>query len=147
MLETLNRVSPVQHNNNRWTNTEDEDVFDEEEDDVLDEKEGVFMYEEDTNNKIEIFGDLVYDKEEIDDDDKVEDHPTKTVEYLDAYGNDKGSLREEAASENWQAYQNFLLNAGAKSRKADEDMFAGEKDLPSKKKESKLEGDPMVPLE
>ncbi|XP_074582867.1 uncharacterized protein LOC141839102 [Curcuma longa] len=78
---------------------------------------------------------------------KREDHRTKPVEYSDAYGNDKGSYREEADSGNWQAFQNFLLNAEEKSRRADEDMFAGEKDPPSKKKQSKLEADPMVPPE
>ncbi|XP_074572335.1 COP1-interacting protein 7-like isoform X2 [Curcuma longa] len=78
---------------------------------------------------------------------KKEDHRTKPVEYSDAFGNDKGSFGEEADSGNWQAFQSFLLNAEEKSRRADKDMFAGEKDLPSKKKQSKLEADPIVPCE
>ncbi|XP_042393895.1 COP1-interacting protein 7-like [Zingiber officinale] len=75
------------------------------------------------------------------------DHGAKPVEYSDAYGNDKGLFGEEADSGNWQAFQSFLLNAEEKSRRADKDMFAGEKDPPSKKKQSKLEADPIVPFE
>ncbi|RWV95130.1 hypothetical protein GW17_00042271 [Ensete ventricosum] len=78
---------------------------------------------------------------------KKEDHPTKPVENSDAYGNEKAAYREEADSGNWQAFQTFLLNAEEKSRTVGEDMFMGEKEPQSKRKQSKGEADPIVPPE
>ncbi|RRT79026.1 hypothetical protein B296_00026166 [Ensete ventricosum] len=78
---------------------------------------------------------------------KKEDHPTKPVEFSDAYGNEKAAYREEADSGNWQAFQTFLLNAEEKSRTVGEDMFMGEKEPQSKRKQSKGEADPIVPPE
>nr|XP_009401935.1 PREDICTED: uncharacterized protein LOC103985817 isoform X2 [Musa acuminata subsp. malaccensis] len=75
---------------------------------------------------------------------KKEDRPTKPEEFSDAYGNDKAAYREEADSGNWQAFQTFLLSAEEKSRTVGEDMFMGEKEPQSKRKQSKSEADPIV---
>ncbi|CAL9095020.1 unnamed protein product [Musa textilis] len=77
---------------------------------------------------------------------KKEDRPTKPEEFSDAYGNDKAAYREEADSGNWQAFQTFLLSAEEKSRTV-EDMFMGEKEPQSKRKQSKGEADPIIPPE
>ncbi|WOL15934.1 hypothetical protein Cni_G24716 [Canna indica] len=69
---------------------------------------------------------------------------TKSVEYSDAYTNDRAADGEEADSGNWQAFQTFLLRAEERSRRTD-DMFAGEKEPPSKRKHNKGEVDPIVP--
>ncbi|RZS05510.1 hypothetical protein BHM03_00036046 [Ensete ventricosum] len=75
---------------------------------------------------------------------KKEDGRTLSVEYSDASGHDKAAHGEEADSGNWQAFQNFLLRAEEKSRTFDGDMFTGEKEPRSKRKQSKGEADLIV---
>ncbi|URD78469.1 hypothetical protein MUK42_05409 [Musa troglodytarum] len=75
---------------------------------------------------------------------KKEDGRTKSVEYSDASGHDKAAYGEEADSGNWQAFQNFLLRAEEKLRTFDGDLFTGEKEPWSKRKQSKGEADPIV---
>ncbi|THU56736.1 hypothetical protein C4D60_Mb11t20340 [Musa balbisiana] len=75
---------------------------------------------------------------------KKEDGRMKSVEYSEASGHDKAAYEEEADSGNWQAFQNFLLRAEEKSRTFDGDMFTGEKEPRSKRKQSKGEADPIV---
>ncbi|XP_008785220.1 COP1-interacting protein 7-like [Phoenix dactylifera] len=68
----------------------------------------------------------------------------KSMESLDAYAKDEITYGPEADSENWQAFQSYLLRAEEKARTVDGDIFASEKEPPIKRKQNNGEGDPIL---
>ncbi|OAY65288.1 hypothetical protein ACMD2_11098 [Ananas comosus] len=71
----------------------------------------------------------------------------KYTDSFDASERDEVAYGQEADTGTWQAFQSFLLKAEEKTRTNDGDIFAGERDPPARRKESKNEDDPILPVE
>ncbi|RCV10536.1 hypothetical protein SETIT_2G119300v2 [Setaria italica] len=67
-----------------------------------------------------------------------------TSDSGDEYSKDETSNGQDAEQGNWSAFQNFLLRAEEKTRSSDADMFAGEKEPPSRRKKNVNTADPML---
>ncbi|XP_008802181.2 COP1-interacting protein 7 [Phoenix dactylifera] len=78
---------------------------------------------------------------------KTDEVRLKSIEFSGAYAKDEVTYGQEADSGNWQAFQSFLLRAEEKTRTADVDIFAGEKEPPVKRKQNNGEDDPILPRE
>ncbi|XP_062188820.1 COP1-interacting protein 7-like isoform X2 [Phragmites australis] len=59
-----------------------------------------------------------------------------TFDSEDEYNKDETSNGQDADQGNWNAFQNFLLRAEEKTRSNDADLFAGEKEPPSRRKKN-----------
>ncbi|KAG2633309.1 hypothetical protein PVAP13_2NG279400 [Panicum virgatum] len=68
----------------------------------------------------------------------------KTTDSGDEYSKDETSNGQDADQGNWSAFQNFLLRAEEKTRSSDADMFAGEKEPPSRRKKNVITADPIL---
>ncbi|KAL6611339.1 hypothetical protein ACP70R_039267 [Stipagrostis hirtigluma subsp. patula] len=62
----------------------------------------------------------------------------------DEYSKDETSNGQDADQGNWSAFQNFLLRAEEKTRSSDADLFAGEKEPPSRRKKNLNTADPIL---
>ncbi|XP_066380520.1 COP1-interacting protein 7-like [Miscanthus floridulus] len=62
----------------------------------------------------------------------------------DEYSKDETSNGHDAEQGNWSAFQNFLLRAEEKTRSSDADLFAGEKEPPSRRKQNVNTADPIL---
>ncbi|KAF8690836.1 hypothetical protein HU200_041233 [Digitaria exilis] len=62
----------------------------------------------------------------------------------DEYSKDETSNGHDAEQGNWSAFQNFLMRAEEKTRSSDVDMFAGEKEPPSRRKKDVNTADPIL---
>ncbi|KAJ6828775.1 uncharacterized protein M6B38_361180 [Iris pallida] len=70
---------------------------------------------------------------------------TKSLEKSNTYDNDDVVNGQDADSGNWQAFQSFLLKAEERmSSTVDGDMFAGEKEAPTKRKQNVSEVEPIL---
>ncbi|OAY72807.1 hypothetical protein ACMD2_07780 [Ananas comosus] len=76
---------------------------------------------------------------------KRKDHRKNYEESLDSYIKDEIGYVQDQDSGNWQAFQSFLLRAEEKTRANDIDIFAGEKEPTTKKKERRRDSDPFLP--
>nr|CAD1819074.1 unnamed protein product [Ananas comosus var. bracteatus] len=76
---------------------------------------------------------------------KRKDHRKNYEESLDSYTKDEIGYVQGQDSGNWQAFQSFLLRAEEKTRANDIDIFAGEKEPTTKKKERRRDSDPFLP--
>jgi hypothetical protein len=68
----------------------------------------------------------------------------KTTDSGDEYSKDEASNGQDAEQGNWSAFQNFLLRAEEKTRSSDADMFAGEKEPPSRRTKNVNTVDPIL---
>ncbi|KAJ6819316.1 uncharacterized protein M6B38_402555 [Iris pallida] len=70
---------------------------------------------------------------------------TKSLEKSNAYDNDEVVHGQDADSGNWQAFQSFLLKAEeTMPSTVSGDMFAGEKEAPTKRKQNVSEVEPIL---
>ncbi|CAN6223141.1 unnamed protein product [Urochloa humidicola] len=67
-----------------------------------------------------------------------------TSDSGDEYVKHETSNGQDADQGNWSAFQNFLLRAEEKTRSSDADMFAGEKEPPSRRKKNVNTADPIL---
>ncbi|CAD6225848.1 unnamed protein product [Miscanthus lutarioriparius] len=67
-----------------------------------------------------------------------------TFDSGDEYSKDETSNGHDAEQGNWSAFQNFLLRAEEKTRSSDADLFAGEKEPPSRRKQNVNTADPIL---
>ncbi|KAJ1288449.1 hypothetical protein BS78_02G089800 [Paspalum vaginatum] len=67
-----------------------------------------------------------------------------TFDSGDEYSKDEMSNGHDAEQGNWSAFQNFLLRAEEKTRSSDADLFAGEKEPPSRRKKNVNTADPIL---
>nr|CAB3452747.1 unnamed protein product [Digitaria exilis] len=67
-----------------------------------------------------------------------------TSDSGDEYSKDETSNGHDAEQGNWSAFQNFLMRAEEKTRSSDVDMFAGEKEPPSRRKKDVNTADPIL---
>jgi hypothetical protein len=70
-----------------------------------------------------------------------------TFDPGDEYNKDETSNGHGVEQGNWSAFQNFLLRAEEKTRSSDADLFAGEKEPPSRRKQNVNTADPIILVE
>ncbi|XP_062187337.1 COP1-interacting protein 7-like [Phragmites australis] len=75
---------------------------------------------------------------------KKEEGRKTTFDSGDEYSKDETSNGQNTDQGNWSAFQNFLLRAEEKTRASDADLFAGEKEPPSRRKKNVNAADPIL---